>query len=245
MYKMYRYLAVVDSTNQWMKTRLREAVLPEGFVVRAGYQEAGRGQGTNRWESERGRNLLFSVLLRPEHIPVSSQFVLSQLISLAIVHTLHQLLPDDKDAFTVKWPNDIYWNDRKLGGILIENVLQGGCIKSCVIGVGLNINQTTFYSDAPNPVSLKQLSGHRHRIKNVMHGILHHLFEIYSCEADAIRAGYARLLYRREGFHPFYSDGKGRFEASIVRVDDDGRLVLKEKTGDESGFYFKEVRFLV
>jgi BirA family biotin operon repressor/biotin-[acetyl-CoA-carboxylase] ligase len=245
MYRLYKYVAVVDSTNQWMKNKLSEGGLPEGFVVRAGFQEAGRGQGTNRWESERGRNLLFSVLLRPEHIPIASQFLLSQLISLAIVTTLHQLFPDEKNSFSVKWPNDIYWNDRKLGGILIENVLQGNRIKSCVIGVGLNINQMKFCSDAPNPVSLRQVSGRRHRVVNVMQGILYHLFEFYTCEPEFVRSEYARWLYRREGVHLFYSAGMGRFEAAIVRVDDDGRLVVKEKTGAESGFYFKEIQFLV
>lgn len=242
--RQYLYLKAVESTNQWLKTKLREENLPEGFVVRTGFQEAGRGQGSNRWESERGANLLFSLLLRPEHIAIEKQFILSQLIALAILKTISILVPDEKDAFSVKWPNDIYWNNRKLGGILIENVVQGSVLKACVIGVGLNVNQSSFYSDAPNPVSLRRITGKRHRLMNLMHGIRYHLFEYYSCDSEFIQAEYARSLYRREGFHPFYSDAKGRFEAEIVRVEADGRLVLNDKTGTESGFYFKEVQFV-
>jgi BirA family biotin operon repressor/biotin-[acetyl-CoA-carboxylase] ligase len=243
--RKYVYLRVVESTNQWLKARIREENLPEGFVVRAGFQEAGRGQGSNRWESERGRNLLCSVLLRPEHIPVGSQFLLSQLIALAILNTLRQLVPLQRDTFSVKWPNDIYWNDRKLGGILIENIIQGGLIKASILGVGININQKKFYSDAPNPVSLLQLTGNRHRVVNVMNGILFHLFDLYQQPAEVIQTAYHAALYRREGFHRFYSVGNGYFEAQILRVEDDGRLVVKEKTGAESGFYFKEVQFIV
>lgn len=243
--RMYLYLKEVESTNLWLKEKIRRENLPEGFVVRADFQVAGRGQGTNRWESERGRNLLCSVLLRPEHIPVGSQFVISQLTALAILKTLRQLVPLHKDAFSVKWPNDIYWNDRKLGGILIENIVQGGVIKASVLGIGINVNQKYFYSDAPNPVSLLQLSGNRHRVVTLMHGIFTHLFDLYQQPIEVIQTEYMASSYRREGFHPFFSDAKGRFEARIVRVDDDGQLVLKEKTGAESGFYFKEVQFIV
>lgn len=244
--RWYTYFSTVESTNQWLKVKLREEKnLPEGYVVRAGFQEAGRGQGANRWESERGRNLLFSVLLRPDHIDIGKQFLLSQMIALAILTTLRRLLPEEKDAFTVKWPNDIYWNDKKLGGILIENVVQGAVIKASVIGVGLNINQKIFYSDAPNPVSLRLISGSCHRVVGVMKGILSTLFESYSLDPEVLQSNFAASLYRKEGFHSFYSDEKGRFEAAIVRVEEDGRLVLKEKTGTESGFYFKEVQFLI
>jgi BirA family biotin operon repressor/biotin-[acetyl-CoA-carboxylase] ligase len=123
--------------------------------VVADYQTAGRGCGTNRWESERGRNLLFSLLIRPHGLSANRQFHLSMAISLAISETLGQHVGD----VSIKWPNDIYWRDGKIAGILIEHTLQGALIKDSIIGVGLNVNQREFRSDAPNPVSLWQISG--------------------------------------------------------------------------------------
>ncbi|MDX9748883.1 MAG: biotin--[acetyl-CoA-carboxylase] ligase [Paludibacter sp.] len=244
--KKYRFVAQTDSTNRLLKSLLRDQHLPEGYVVRSGYQLEGRGQGSNRWESQPGRNLLFSVLLRPVHVAVDEQFILSQMVALAIHRSLQELLPEEATAFSLKWPNDIYWNNRKLGGILIENSLRGGKITECIIGIGLNINQLHFYSDAPNPVSLCQISGRRHRLMNVLRNILHHLFEIYVLADYAeVRGAYAQALYRREGYHSYFAPGNGRFEARILRVEADGRLVLKEKTGQESGYYFKEVEFLL
>jgi len=242
----YNYIAQTDSTNRMLKALLREKHLPEGFVVRTNYQEAGRGQGSNSWESERGRNLLFSVLLRPVHVAVDEQFILSQIVALAIRRSLQELLPEEAEAFSLKWPNDVYWNNRKLGGILIENSLRGGKITECIIGIGLNINQLHFSSDAPNPVSLRQISGRRHHLMEVLRIILQPLFEYYtSCDYTALRREYAQSLYRREGYHFFSAPEKGRFEACITRVEADGRLVLKEKTGQESGYYFKEVEFVM
>lgn len=242
----YMFVNQTDSTNRLMKSLLRDQHLPEGFVVRSGYQLEGRGQGSNRWESQPRRNLLFSVLLRPVQVAVDEQFILSQMVALAIHRSLQELLPEEAAAFSLKWPNDIYWNNRKLGGVLIENSLRGGKITECIVGIGLNINQTTFNSDAPNPVSLRQISGRRHRLMEVLKTILHHLFEIYT-QADyaAIRSDYAHALYRREGYHPYYAPEKGQFDACIVKVEADGRLLLKEKTGQESGYYFKEVEIVL
>jgi BirA family biotin operon repressor/biotin-[acetyl-CoA-carboxylase] ligase len=238
------YLRTTNSTNHQLKLMLRQQDLPEGFLLRADFQDAGRGQGANSWESEVGKNLLFSVLLRPEHIPIGRQFVISQLVSLSILRALQHFLPSEAEAFSIKWPNDIYWNDRKIGGILIENILQGSRITASILGVGLNVNQLIFRSDAPNPVSMRQISGYYHRRIPVLNAIQHFLFESYLAEdMSEVAAEYASHLYRRIGYHRFFSEEKGFFEAEIVRVEADGRLVVKEKTGQESGFYFKEIRF--
>ena len=178
--KNYTYIAETDSTNRLLKALLRDQPLPEGTVVRSGYQLAGRGQGSNRWESQKGRNLLCSILLRPIHVAIEEQFILSQMVALAILRSLQEALPEEATAFNLKWPNDIYWNNRKLGGILIENSLRGSAITECIIGIGLNINQLQFCSDAPNPVSLRQISGRQHRVMELLKSIHHHLFEYYN-----------------------------------------------------------------
>ena len=238
------YISSSDSTNRLLKAKLREKFLPEGFVVRTDFQESGRGQGSNSWESEKGKNLLFSILLRPDHIPVGSQFLISQMVALAALNALQQMAPDEASAFTVKWPNDIYWNNKKIGGILIEHILQGNVITATIAGIGLNVNQQVFRSDAPNPVSLRMITGRTHRRKLLLELFKFHFFRLYTDDSDEqIRSAYDRSMYRRLGFHSFYSEEKGSFEAAIDRVENDGRLVVKEKTGQESGFYFKEVVF--
>ncbi len=138
-----------DSTNRW----LREQGGEEDVVVWADYQTAGKGQGTNSWESERGKNLTFSVLLHPQDIPANKQFSISMLVSLALCEALGQHIGD----LSIKWPNDIYWRNAKIAGILIEHRISGSLIRDSIIGIGLNVNQRHFLSDAPNPVSLWQI----------------------------------------------------------------------------------------
>ena len=149
-------LETVDSTNSFLRTYTPAADEPMTVAV-AAYQTAGRGQGANTWESEAGKNLLFSVLVHPVMLPVRSRFLLSEAGALALKEALADYVKDD---IRLKWPNDIYWKDRKLSGTLIETRLGGGHIKDCIFGVGLNVNQTVFHSDAPNPVSLCQILGH-------------------------------------------------------------------------------------
>ena len=151
------HIAETDSTNRWLREYEPPTDAPgQPLVVWADYQTAGKGQGTNRWESERDKNLLFSILYHPLHIQANRQFTISMAISLAIVDALEQQIGD----VCIKWPNDIYWRNAKIGGILIENRLLGQTIKDSVIGVGLNVNQRQFKSDAPNPISLWQIHGH-------------------------------------------------------------------------------------
>ena len=224
-----------DSTNRW----LRETDLEEQSVcVWADYQTAGRGCATNTWESERGKNLTFSMLIHPKDMPATRQFHISMAVSLAICEAVGQHIGD----LSIKWPNDIYWRDGKIAGILIEHRLQGGYIKDSVIGVGLNVNQRSFHSDAPNPVSLWQICEYETDREQLLRDILQS-FERYMAERD-IRARYLSMLYRRKGFHP-YADQAGAFMAEIVTVEDDGHLVLCDEDGRERRYIFKEVHFII
>ena len=222
-----------DSTNRWLKAHTTE----ENMAVVTDFQTAGRGCGTNTWESERGKNLLFSLLIHPVEVPVAKQFRISMAISLAILDALEQHIGD----VSIKWPNDIYWRNGKLGGILIENRLQGGCIKDCIIGVGLNVNQETFRSNAPNPVSLKQIHGLETDCEQLLADILQR-FDAY-LQQD-LKARYLSRLYRRKGFHP-YADKDGAFMAEIIDVEDDGHLLLRDDNGQDRRYAFKEVSFVI
>ena len=222
-----------DSTNHWLRTQGGE----DDLVVWADFQTAGRGCGTNSWESERGQNLTFSILLHPQDIPASRQFHISIAISLAICEALGQQIGD----LSIKWPNDIYWRNAKIAGILIENTLKGTTIKDCIIGIGLNVNQRAFRSDAPNPVSLWQIHGQTTDREQLLHDVLHS-FERY-LYAD-IRAQYLAKLYRRKGFHP-YADEGGAFMAELADVEDDGHLLLRDEAGQLRRYAFKEVSFII
>ena len=153
MKKRYIYIEEVDSTNHFLRDYQPQG--EEMTIVYTDYQTAGRGQGTNRWESEQGKNITFSILTHPREVPVTKQFVLSMAGGMAVKDALDIYAT----GFSVKWPNDIYWHDKKISGTLIETSVSGKCINDCIFGVGVNINQQRFMSDAPNPISLFQILG--------------------------------------------------------------------------------------
>ena len=227
------HIEETDSTNHW----LRSFCSKESLVVVAEYQTAGKGCGSNSWESERGKNLTFSILIHPENILANRQFQISMAISLAVCDALGQYIGD----LSIKWPNDIYWRNGKLGGILIENALKGNAIKDSIIGVGLNINQRVFRSDAPNPVSLLQISGQETDREKLLDDILRKFGDYL--DAD-IKARYLSMIYRKRGFHP-YADKEGAFMAEFEDVEDDGHLILRDDNGMMRRYAFKEVQFII
>ena len=227
------------STNALLWDMLRKEQLPEGFVIHTDFQSAGKGQTGNSWEAERGKNLLFSLALYPQRIPSDELFLISQIVSLAIKKVLEKYTND----IEVKWPNDIYWKDKKLAGILIENSFQAKKVKT-VIGIGLNVNQKTFMSDAPNPVSLLQITGRSLNRKQLLKSISKNILELYQeLNTETIRSEYSGILYRRDGFHTYKTETE-TFNAKIVTVYPDGKLELETQSGERKGFYFKEVQFI-
>lgn len=235
------YLRETDSTNSYFG--LSKQRHEEGTTVYAGFQSAGRGQQGNVWESELDANLLFSMVLYPQAIKVNEQFIISQTVSVAILNFLSKYT----DNIRIKWPNDIYWKDRKICGILIENSIAENNIGQSVIGIGININQTVFASDAPNPVSLKNITGDTYSIdiliKEVRDLILEQYERLKKGNTDSIRQEYKKKLYRTDGFYR-YNDGVSDFEAVIADVENDGILCLITKGGDVRRFFFKEVKYL-
>ncbi len=221
-----------DSTNKWLKSHLSE----RDTVVWTDFQTAGRGCGSNHWESEAGQNLLFSILVHPRDISAREQFVISKAISVAICHVLSHYI----NKVSIKWPNDIYWQDRKICGILIENTLSGDMIRESIIGVGLNINQLEFHSDAPNPVSLRQITN---RITD-REEILMHILKIFDYNHEKISSYYNSLLYRSKGYFP-YRDETSEFMAKIIAIEPDGHLVLSDQDEQLRRYAFKEVSFII
>lgn len=244
----YIHLLETDSTNRWLHDNAEKFSSEELTVVWTDHQTAGRGCGTNSWESASGQNLLFSVLCHPENIPATQQFLLLETMALAVKDILDSLLPQGEEI-KIKWPNDIYWRDNKLGGTLTECALNGQNMRWCIIGTGLNINQTTFTSQLPNPVSLAQITDRHFERSPLLHRICEtfsfRLQQLEQSDSSELQKEYMSALYRRHGFHAYY-DAQETFEAEIINVAPDGTLTLRDNKEQRLRHYkFKEVNFII
>ena len=227
------YISSTNSTNTLMRELLAKGEWPEEEqFLYAGYQTAGRGQTGNGWESEPDKNLICSILL-----PNKNLYFLNIAVSVAIIRLIGE-------PFTIKWPNDIYYRDKKLAGILLENAIVGSIVKYSIAGVGLNVNQTKFTSDAPNPVSLKQITGKTYDIDQLMKDLFEEVKAVLNEPEERIWSKYKDHLYRREGWYT-YEDQNGRFEARIIDVLPTGEIVLKDKNNKERIYHFKQVRYVL
>lgn len=234
----------VSSTNTVASELLRESKPAEGTIITASFQESGRGQTGNRWESEPGSNLLMSVILYPVIVKPAEQFVISQMISLAV----HELVSLHTAEASIKWPNDIYVRDDKIAGILIENSIMGERLGSTVAGIGLNVNQTLFRSGAPNPVSLALITGLSHDLQVITGQLTEMLDRRYSMllrgETATLAADYHKVLYRAREWHRF-ADSRGEFEGKIECVGPDGMLTVNRKNGMRIEYAFKEIDYIL
>lgn len=237
-------LEVIDSTNNYANRQIREHGLSEGTVFLAYEQTTGRGQQNNSWESVPGENLLFSIVLFPDFLEIRRQFMISKVVALGIYTALNKYV----DSLKIKWPNDIYAGNRKLGGILIENSIMSGLLKSSIVGIGLNVNQTIFYSNAPNPVSLKMLTNQHFDSEIILTEILSGIDWYYSLlrngEEEIIDREFISALYRINEKH-FFKAEDVVFEGEILGVNAIGQLLIRKNDGEVLDFHFKEVEFKV
>ena len=231
------------STSTYLKRYTHGGSEPY-VLCTAEYQTAGRGQRGNTWESDRGLNLLFTLAHYSPPLPPTAQFTLSEATSLAILDALRSLLPAEANRFSIKWPNDIFWCDRKLAGILIEHELTATRILRTLIGVGLNVNQSAFHSDAPNPVSLFQITGTAYSREPLLEHVLEAYKQRIMLPAAVLDDAYHHSLYRR-GLKARYRDSEGMFEGIIEGVEADGRLRILKDNGDLQHYAFKEVSYII
>lgn len=214
---------------------------PHGHCVAAVCQTAGRGQRGNSWEAEPGKNLTFSICLRPDRLPAQRQFEISASVAVAVCDFLRTLV-DTPAWLTLKWPNDIYFGDRKLGGILIENSIQNGLIERSTIGIGINVNQIRFVSDAPNPISLIHITGLEMQLQPLLQQLADAIVQAGPCDMDC----YRNHLWRNEGVYNFRDTATGTvFSASVAAIESDGRILLSGSDGSLHGYYFKEVEWIL
>lgn len=235
----------IDSTNNFLKKTLSNSEpLPEGTVIMADEQYAGRGQQEGIWKAEAGKNLTFSLFLKPHFLLPAQQFYLNIMISVAINQVIGELLGDD---IKIKWPNDIYFRNKKLGGILIENNVTGHVIKSSVIGIGINVNQMAFEEDLADKATsicqiLKKPLDLMPLLAALCKAIEQQYLHLRSGQYTKMTQNYVNSLYRFQELAAYQKDGKV-FEGKIIGVDETGRLKM-DVQGETQLFNFKEIQFL-
>lgn len=260
------YIEQTDSTNSLLQRILRgeeqqyAACLKEDIpLIYTTYQTAGRGQTGNGWESERGLNLLMSYLLREPQIKATEQFGLNLLAAVLTHLTLKDWLNEaQRPMLTIKWPNDIYYGDKKIAGILVENSLSGANVQHSIAGIGININQEHWLGNAPNPISLKQIIGRDTHVSNVMQTFLTYLRAWQLTTPEWRKEYYLQHLYRRNGNYPFLerevsteptmnasADADGQFMARIQAILPTGELVLIDQQGQQRIYHFKQIRYVI
>jgi BirA family transcriptional regulator, biotin operon repressor / biotin---[acetyl-CoA-carboxylase] ligase len=233
-----------ESTNTFASSLLQTNHVSEGTIIHTNFQLAGRGQKGNKWESEDGKNLLFSIVLFPDMVRPGDQFIISMVISLGICDFLNMFISGCK----IKWPNDIYAGNDKIAGILIENSLSGNSIISSIAGIGLNINQVKFPEHVPNPVSLKMITGNDHDLDSCLKQIAVCLDKRYKMlltgNHDEIKDSYISTLYRLNEWHKYMTES-GPFTGKIISVTSSGCLQIEDERKAIHEYQFKEVDFIL
>jgi BirA family biotin operon repressor/biotin-[acetyl-CoA-carboxylase] ligase len=237
------YFEELTSTNSQASRMLKEGLAGHGCVIYTDYQTSGRGRAGNRWESKRGKNLLISIILNPESIMPENQFFISMAISLGICDFADNHISGSK----IKWPNDIYVNDDKIAGILIENSILGDTIESTIAGIGININQTEFPSSVPNPASLSMLTGREYDRNICLEELLSYLDVRYgmlmSGKLEQLEKEYISRLYWLNEWHSYRSEGK-LFKGIAKGISAYGKLIIEDENISSMEFDFKEVEYV-
>lgn len=235
----------VDSTNSRLKNILSNSEpLPEGTVILAEEQYAGRGQSNNAWDSERGKNLTFSILLKPAFLSIDKQFDLNKAVSLAINDVLVKYFAD---KVTIKWPNDGYINNEKIAGLLIENIIQGAKIKYAVIGIGINVNQVNFAEYAKNATSFRKILHRDYDLEILLSEICSAVevryLQLMSGKNDKLNSDYLNHLYKFNEISRFAVNGKIR-EGCICGISAEGYLEVNFDN-EVQQFGLKEIQFIM
>ena len=240
------YYQSLPSTNDQAKTLALSGFLKEGAVVYAENQSAGRGQHQTKWESSQNHSLTCSLVLFPEWLPAQDQFWLNMAVTVGIIETLQERIPLIANALAVKWPNDLLLNERKLGGILIENVLEGHYLQQAIVGIGLNLNQSSVEA-VPGGIALSNGTGGWYEPYEMAQTIIPGIMEAYEMvkqgETKTLRERYFAQLYKLNEPHQFKTPEGNLFNGRITGIDPTGRLLIANRDGVEEAYGVKSIRF--
>jgi BirA family biotin operon repressor/biotin-[acetyl-CoA-carboxylase] ligase len=235
-------LDIISSTNDYCKKLLKEGNVSEGTVILADYQKKGKGQAGSTWESEKGKNLTFSIVLFPEFLDIHMQFYVPMSVSAGLTDFLSNISIDSE----IKWPNDIYVKNKKIAGILIENSVMKDKIVNSIVGIGINVNQHIFSRNIPNPTSIYLETENTADIKKMYRLLLQYLNKwlnlLYKLEYKRIKASYMErmLLLNKKAL---FTDVNGTFQGTISGVEENGMLLIKPVAGKTRKYNFREVTF--
>ncbi len=240
----YIHLGQIDSTNAYLQRQQSETDI-RNWVVSADEQTAGKGMGSNGWESEVGKNLTFSLALDASFLPAERQFFLSETVALGLLYALDDLLP--KEKLHIKWPNDVFYENRKLAGILINSTIKANRMDVSIIGIGLNVNQMQFKDWPTHPISLKQITGKDYDLQPLLGKIVESIYnkvEILKTDPTAIEEAYLQRLYRYRTWADYEVDGKV-MRLFMTGIDAFGRLMLVDEADNSYCFDIKGIKFLI
>ena len=240
----YIHLEQIDSTNAYLQRQQSEHDI-RNWVVSADEQTAGKGMGSNGWESEVGKNLTFSLALDMGFLPAERQFLLSEAVPLGIIEVLDTLLPSEK--LSIKWPNDIYFENRKLAGILINSTIKANMMDVSIFGIGLNVNQMKFKDWPTHPISLKMVTGKEYDLKPLLEQIAERiLIKVQQLQSTptSIEKDYLKRLFRYRTWADYEVEGKV-LRLFMTGIDSFGRLQLLDTENKPHCFDIKEIRFII
>ena len=240
----YHHFEQIDSTNAFLQKQQSECDI-RNWVVSADEQTAGKGMGSNSWESEVGKNLTFSLAADMSFLPAERQFLLSEAVPLGIVEVLNKLLPVEK--LCIKWPNDIYYGNRKLAGILINSTIKANMMDISIIGIGLNVNQMQFQDWPTHPISMKMITGEDYDLQLLLEQIAEHIIikvEQLKSDPNSIEQAYLKRLFRYRTWADYEVGGKV-LRLFMTGIDPFGRLQLVDEQQTFYTFDIKEIKFVL
>jgi len=240
----YVHLEQIDSTNAYLQRKQTECDICN-YVVSTDEQTAGKGMGNNGWESEVGKNLTFSLAVDMGFLPAERQFLLSEAVPLGIIEVLEGILPVEK--LSIKWPNDIYYENRKLAGILINSTIKANMMIVSIIGIGLNVNQIQFQDWPTHPISMKMITGEDYDLQPLLEQIAEHIIikvEQLKYTPTSIEQDYLKRLFRYRSWAEYEVDGKV-LRLCMTGIDQFGRLQLVDEQQELHQYEIKQIKFLV
>ena len=240
----YIHLEQIDSTNAYLQRKQMECDI-RNWVVSANEQTAGKGMGNNGWESEVGKNLTFSLALDVSFLPAERQFLLSEAVPLGIIEVLDGILPAEK--LSIKWPNDIFYENRKLAGILINSTIKANMMDISIIGIGLNVNQMHFQDWPTHPISMKMITGKDYDLQPLLEQIAEHIIILVKqlkSDPNVIEQNYLKRLFRYRTWADYEFGGR-TMRLFMTGIDRFGRLMLVDEADNSYCFDIKEIKYIL
>ena len=237
-------LDAIDSTNSYLKKLLNKKTLDDLTAVVSKHQTQGRGRNGNIWSNKPSLNLAFSIYKRFSDFEIDKKFMLNVISSISVYETLKKYNLFD---LTIKWPNDIMTEDKKISGILIENNIRGKKIKHSVIGIGININQSKF-KNLPNATSIFIETGKLNSVETIaceLQKILEKNFNLFKINENELIKNYNSLLYKKNETSNFSANDMSKFQGNIIKVGIDGKITIRVSNKQLSKYSESEIKLII